>query len=605
MNGLKPLLEFNEFNCQLYKKPDEEDRVKMKLLKESVKLSGILLIIFSIMFFGACSKKIIIPETPAQKQDTTGEDLFLKAQKALQTKSYEKARELFKLYIQKFPAGPHINHAMLKRGDICMYTGSPDDAVYYYAKAWIMSGDTEKTDAYEKLGQAFHHLDPERAESLINSVKDTKTKNFIRELSKKFVYDRFTVGCILPLSGKYQDFGHRALKGIELALQEFNSDEINPRINIVIKDTELNPEKASFAVNELHNKYQAACIIGPIMTAEQAALEAQALEIPIITLTQKDEITEIGDYVFRNFFTPEMHVHTLVNYAVDVLNADRFAILYPDEKYGTTFMNLFWDKVIDAGGKIVGLESYAKDQTDFADHVKKLTGLYYDIPENLKDSTQFIESLNNFSQHSQNNFNTVSQNPIQKILHKYGPLSELFGNNIILSDSVRNKEPLDKPDPIVDFEVLFIPDAPKKAGLIIPQLAYNDVLTPYIFGTNLWHSDDLIKMCSKYVQGAIMPEGFFAKSSYIKVKEFVKYFQRIYDEKPEFIEAIAYDTAMIIFKTISSSDVRSRQDIKEHILNLSDFEGVTGKTSFNSAGDVEKTSYLLKVKGNRFVQLEQ
>ena len=39
--------------------------------------------------------------------------------------------------------------------------------------------------------------------------------------------------------------------------------------------------------------------------------EAQKLGVPIITLTQKDRITHIGDYVFRNFFTPQMLVKAL------------------------------------------------------------------------------------------------------------------------------------------------------------------------------------------------------------------------------------------------------------------------------------------------------
>ena len=93
--------------------------------------------------------------------------------------------------------------------------------------------------------------------------------------------------------------------------------------------------------------------------------------IPIITITQKDKIPEIGDNVFRNFITPHMQVQALVSYAVESLGLRRFAILYPDENYGNTFMNLFWDQLLETGAKVVGLESYSPDQTDFADPIKK------------------------------------------------------------------------------------------------------------------------------------------------------------------------------------------------------------------------------------------
>mgnify|MGYP000287749782 CR=1 FL=1 len=55
----------------------------------------------------------------------------------------------------------------------------------------------------------------------------------------------------------------------------------------------------------------------------------QQMGIPIITLTQKDNIPEIGDKVFRNFITPKMQVQTLSSFSVESLGLFRFAILSP------------------------------------------------------------------------------------------------------------------------------------------------------------------------------------------------------------------------------------------------------------------------------------
>ena len=57
------------------------------------------------------------------------------------------------------------------------------------------------------------------------------------------------------------------------------------------------------ALDELYND-QVAAILGPIVTSEIAGREAQEMGIPIITFTQKDNIPEIGDKVFRNFSLP-------------------------------------------------------------------------------------------------------------------------------------------------------------------------------------------------------------------------------------------------------------------------------------------------------------
>ena len=149
-----------------------------------------------------------------------------------------------------------------------------------------------------------------------------------------------------------------------------------------------------------------------------------------------------------------------------------------------------------------------------------------------------------------------------------------------------------------------IPDAPNKVGLIVPQLAFYDIKNTCLLGTNLWHSNSLIKMSRKYVQGAILTDGFFEDSSFKYVKEFVKNFEEVFKEKPGFIEAVSYDTAMILFQIISRPDIRFRSAIKDELMNLSDFQGLTGITSFDKNREVHKKLFLLQIKGDKFVELK-
>ncbi len=183
-----------------------------------------------------------------------------------------------------------------------------------------------------------------------------ETRALVAEIDTRFIYDRLAIGCLLPLSGRYKAYGYRALKAIELALAQFDSQRGNSPFKIIVKDTGADPERTAQAVDALF-KEKVAAIIGPLIQVDTAAIQAQARELPIITLTQKDQITEIGDYVFRNFFTPRMQVKSLVSYAFKELGLSRFAILYPDERYGSTFMNLFWDEVIEHEGIVVCAES--------------------------------------------------------------------------------------------------------------------------------------------------------------------------------------------------------------------------------------------------------
>ena len=635
-----------------------------------MKTRQIITILVVFLFFLSCVPKIIIPPVP--EEVGTQEELFLKAERLFNAKSYREAIDTYEKYLSSFPEGPFAAGALMKTGMIYMavkknkkarkifnrllseypdsplvydarieilityyneekfseviqlasslleskiskakigriYTilgdtyvamDSPEDSIYFFAMAYKMSEDQKKDSIIVKMKEAVSKLDSASILSLLNYIEDKLPRGYlmyqlgvnyskeekpdeavraltgfvksfpdhenvqqanllIEEIAGKAVYSRYTIGCLLPLSGRYKKYGNRAMKGIELALSQFNSKAANPSIHLLVKDTGGNRDKAILAMHDLQNN-QVAATIGPIITAEAVATAARHSGIPMITITQKENITEISDNVFRNFITPEMQVKAVVSYAAEVLEVKNYAVLYPEEKYGIHFMNLFWDEVLKYGGRIVGAEAYNPSHTDFKDPIKKLVGLYYEVPDDLKEKPDVEKSDD------------------------------------------ENKEP----EPVVDFEAIFIPDGPTKVGLIIPQLAFHDIEDVYLLGTKLWHSKKLVDMTKEYIQRAIIPEGFFHESPSVRVRDFVENFEKTYAEKPGFIEAIAYDTSMILFQILSRPDVRSRNAIKNELLQLKDFQGVTGLTSFNDTGDVKKELSLLRIKDDKFIELE-
>ena len=504
-------------------------------------------------------------------------------------------------------------------GDSYLAMDEPIDAIDNYVRAREHATALEQQDILDKLKEAIARLDTADVAILVNHPDESLPMDFllyqlglnyaleeeyddalnalaifisrypdnenrvlveslIEEIKKNAVFQGNTVGVLLPLSGPYERFGYRALKGIELALDKFSSKGDNPQIDILIKDTGADPDQTIIAMEELHQE-QVAAILGPIVTSQVAAVEAQRMGIPIITLTQKNNIPEIGDKVFRNFITPKMQVQAIASFTIESLGLQRFAILYPDENYGLTFMNLFWDQLIELGGKVVGVESYNPKQTDFSDPIKKLVGLYYEIPEDLKPVDEVVESPEELTEAE-------------------------VADEINLEAENENEDEEEEPEPIVDFDAIFIPDSPGMAGLIAPQLAYFDIKDVYMLGTNLWHSDSLVRIAHQYVQGAVMPDGFFADSPSPTVQKFVAAFEETYEEKPDFIEAVVYDSAMILFHAVSRPYIQYRNEIRDELLNLDYYPGITGTTRFDENGEVLKKLYLLRIKGNRFVELE-
>jgi len=612
-----------------------------------------------------CAPKVKIKAPPVPEPVVSGEEIFTQGEHLFGTQAYEAALTQFHAYLDQFPDGPLADAALMKiaaigkavkdyasaraaygeiidripdstfltearvgiahtfflegqyenaaaafagidlsilplipakeallmMGDTYWITGSTAEAAAAYAGAFTRATPAEQELIRSKINESLRLLSPSEITSLVSGLQSSPAGELIKTLAGPFVYHRFSLGCLLPLSGRFAGYGKRALKGVELALSRVAAMPDPPDYRIVFKDTGGDPEKAARAVKELVEEHHVAGVIGSIITAETAALEAQQAGIPIITMTQKEQIAQIGDYVFRNFFTPEMQVKALVSYCTHTLGVERFAILYPNEPYGSKFMNLFWDQVIQAGGIVTGVESYDRSLTDFENPIKKLVGLYYEVPEDLKTRPDLFagDSLS---------FGTGLTRPLSD------PLSGPFGISSGQGTSEAGMEEPEEPEAIVDFGAIFIPDSPKKAGLIIPQLAYHDVKDVYLLGTNLWYSTDLIDMAQQYSQGAVIPVGFFDGGVDNKVSRFTRLFEEAYGEKPGFVEAVAYDTTMLLLSAIKNPLTTTRDALRDALLSGGVYDGLTGPTIFDTDGDATKPMRLLRIKGETFIELK-
>ncbi|MCF8080194.1 MAG: penicillin-binding protein activator [Desulfobacterales bacterium] len=513
-------------------------------------------------------------------------------------------------------------------GDTYLSTGAAKDAVYFFAMAGQHADPIQSEQIRSKMKQAVRQLDSAAIAELLQRLEDplpvgyllyqrglneTEADNFsaatgaleqflerfpdheyaevaralVEEIRNNYTYHRNVLGCLLPLSGPYQPYGRRALKGIELALHRFGgaAGPGQPGWQLLVRDTGSDPDRAVAAVQEFFAE-KVAAVIGPIFTAEAAAAEAQALGIPIMVLSQKENLPDIGSFVFRNFMTPQMQAQTLVSHLVRDMGLRRFGVFFPEETYGYTFLNEFWKQTTALGGEVVAAQAYDGEQTDFSGAIRSLVGMDY-----YKDG--------------------VPARPGASESAPWGPECRFLEEVILGVDDMRAHktgsqreapkfEELVDPVPVADFDALFIPDSAPKIGMIVPQLAYDDVTDVVLLGTNLWHSDRLLELAGQYMQGALVPDGYFAKSTSGPVIEFAGAYRDAHGEEPGFIEAIAYDTATILFDIVGRSQSEFRSGLRDEILTVQGYPAVTGPTSFDQNGEARKRLYLLEVKGRKF-----
>jgi branched-chain amino acid transport system substrate-binding protein len=361
--------------------------------------------------------------------------------------------------------------------------------------------------------------------------------------------DPAPVGCILPLSGRNAAYGNSALDAFLLAAGVFNAAKETP-IRLLIEDSQSDPAVAGAAVGKLAAA-GVTCILGPLGSLEalEAAKEAQRLKVPLLTLTQREGITGIGDYVFRNFLTAAMQIRTVVQYAQAEIGLRRFAILYPEDPYGQDMARLFREEVLRKGGEIRKEKSYKTDQTDFGEEIRDLAGL---PPASPGDDLPAVMP----------------------------------------------------PKPNPGFEALFIPDSSSRVAMIVPQLAYHDISGIRLLGTSGWDSPELLKTDPERLQGAIFVNGFFANSFRPEVNRFVEAFYAAYGREPDAMEALVYDAADIVVRLMIENRGGTREAFRKSLLQVKGYRGVTGRTTFSSSRDAEKELFVLTVKDGQIIQVK-
>jgi ABC-type branched-subunit amino acid transport system substrate-binding protein/predicted negative regulator of RcsB-dependent stress response len=506
--------------------------------------------------------------------------------------SQKKYEEALKQIDPAFLVTQKSDHSRLYllKGDILLALDRAQEAVVSYTYAFEIASQNELSLIITRTRQAITILTPDELQYLINvyqgrfpvvymlyqqAQQEIKSGNTTQALSllenilanhpdhdmistiqeqiesikKGEAFESYTIGCLLPLSGKYSQFGQMALNGALFAHSQFSTLQNIYSVQLKMQDSGETVEDAINAFEKLLQENVKA-IIGPITSdqAEAVALSANAHQIPIILLTSREGITQNLEYVFRNFITQELQVRAITSYAMDELGYRDFAILYPDDPYGRSYMDTFWDIVIEKGGTVRAVNTYYDHQTDFSESIKKMVGKYFDRPGISKWNQKKLK-------------------------------------------------------PIVDFDAIFIPDRPDKIGMIVPQLRYHDINNVQFLGTNLWHSKQLIDISKSYVQNAVFPDLFFCDSHLPHVQQFVTAFEATFEKKPSLWEAITYDTTMILFELLNTGNIQYSTQLKDALIHMTEYRGLTGFMHFDAQGEAQKQLYLLKIKGDNFEEI--
>jgi len=421
-----------------------------------------------------------------------------------------------------------------------------------------------------------------------------EAKHLLQLIAARSKVNPITIGVLVPMSGRLKRYGKNVSQAVRLAAGEFESSgkgkDAPPSINIVFRDSKGNADAAAKAIEDFVLIDGAIAVIGGLfrVESESAAHKAQELGVPFLSLSSIPKITDIGPYVFRSGLTNQAQITGIVDYAMDVLGLKKFALLYPRHPYGETFIHLFWDRIIEKGGEIRGVESYGSDDTTFTWPVKRLVGR-----ARLKIRRDYKEAVKECKKQP-------DPYRVQRCIRK-----------------VKSDLP-----PIVDFDALFIPDYPSTLVLVAPALASEDIIVEQsprkldkiektlgrkvrpitLLGTSGWNNPVLPKKAERYVENAHFPDGFFPQSNEAPTVKLVSSFRKNFQRTPMLQDALFFDAVTIVRQLVEKQKPPTRNAMREALRRVDNFNGATGKTSFRAGQDAQKSIHILKIKNSRIVE---
>ncbi len=199
--------------------------------------------------------------------------------------------------------------------------------------------------------------------------------------------DDIVIGEVGSLTGSEAAFGISTRNGIELALEEANAagGVKGRKVRVIVYDDQSKPEEAASATTRLITQDKVKLILGEVASSNSLAMApiAQDNKIPMITPSSTNPaVTEKGDYIFRVCFIDPFQGFVMAKYAREDLKFKNVAILKDVKSaYSVGLTEVFEKKFAEMGGKVAGIESYSKGDTDFRSQltaIKKLKveGLY-------------------------------------------------------------------------------------------------------------------------------------------------------------------------------------------------------------------------------------
>ncbi len=154
-------------------------------------------------------------------------------------------------------------------------------------------------------------------------------------------------------------------------------------------------------------------------------------------------------------------------------------------------------------------------------------------------------------------------------------------------------------------QVMFSPQHDSEVALIVKQAKEIGLNIP-ILGSNSWAGGDLPGKCGPDCNGLYFTGNYAAGGATGINKRFVTAYEDAYKQIPDEPAALTWDATRALLAAIQNTGnltgnlLTDRVAVKNALVNLKNFDGATGKMSFNASGNPSKCTLVIEIKDGKF-----
>jgi len=358
-------------------------------------------------------------------------------------------------------------------------------------------------------------------------VVGDESRDFEYDIIEKIEVQK--IGVLLPLTGDKGSFGKKALAGLELAKENLAGE-----FEVLVKDSLSTVEGSLSAIEKLAKEDKVAAIIGGLFssTAKDEYLLCKKYGIIYISLSPLQIDQDLKDELLVEVpGSIESQVNTLFTPSVAQTLGRRFALFFPQDDLGKSYLDQIWQKSQEEDFELASISGYDPAENDHRVAIGNLVGVQF--------SKKREEELRDLQ---------------KEYKKKEKDLSEI-----------------DLMKPIIEFDWVFIPSYPKKALQIIPSFKYLGVKRVAFVGGPSWKSRSLIS------RREYLGKVYFVEDIDVQKKmDFINMYRQKYQKEPHLLETLGFDSIYLASDLLKDLSVTNRSEVQSQVMLKNDLSSFLG-----------------------------